>query len=323
MENSATVKPVIWRCLGAGLLFFGVLWIIGGLFHLPTHSTVALDINESRAVESRSLHDLDRASQAVDAVIALQPLQWRGYFQRAQIELSRGGDRFEVEQDFRRARFVEPNLEMIAYEEGLVWLPYDVKRAVSAWRDALNRTVGSRSRLIEAILRKAYRNDALMAGLIELSQAYPDFRARLILYLRGDALSRELEQELLSDPSLGKFTIQQRTAIVKHWIGFGEIDDVEAYLQAFGDTLDSPWFMFAQLRFKQARLEEAVGLGIALIRYYLERAEYREALRVIDALLQLSEPPAYVYYWRAEILYQLEDYPGSWSAFDAYWKQIK
>jgi len=44
---------------------------------------------------------------------------------------------------------------------------------------------------------------------------------------------------------------------------------------------------------------------------------------VIDALLQLSEPPAYVYYWRAEILYQLEDYPGSWSAFDAYWKQIK
>lgn len=339
LKNRPTFKPVIWRCLGAGLLFIGVLWIIGGLFYLPTHSTMALDIEESRAVESRSLHDLDRASQAVDAVIALQPMQWRGYFQRAQIALSRGGDRFEVEQDFRRARFVEPNLEMIAYEEGLVWLPYDVKRTVSAWRDALNRTVGSRSRLIEAILRKAYRNDALMAGLIELSQAYPDFRARLILYLRGEALSRELEQELLSDPSLGKFTIQQRTAIVKHWIGFGEIDDVEAYLQAFGDTLDSPWFMFAQLRFKQTRLEEAVDMiregmavpgipevamgqgqidslkrvfflstndfskGIALIRYYLERAEYREALRVIDALLQLSEPPAYVYYWRAEILY--------------------
>jgi hypothetical protein len=63
--------------------------------------------------------------------------------------------------------------------------------------------------------------------------------------------------------------------------------------------------------------------GIALISYYLEGAEYREALRVIDALLQLSEPPTYVYYWRAEILYQLEDYLGSWSAFDAYWKQIK
>ena len=75
LKNRPTFKPVIWRCLGAGLLFIGVLWIIGGLFYLPTHSTMALDIEESRAVESRSLHDLDRASQAVDAVIALQPMQ--------------------------------------------------------------------------------------------------------------------------------------------------------------------------------------------------------------------------------------------------------
>lgn len=359
VNNGSTVKPVIWRCMGGGLLFVGVLWMIGGIFYLPTHSTMALDIQESRAAESRSLHDLERASQAVDAVIALQPLQWRGYFQRAQIALSRGGDRFEVEQDFRRARFVEPNLEMIAYEEGLVWLPYDVKRTVSAWRDALNRTVGSRSRLFEVMLREAYRNDALMEGLIELSQAYPDFRARLILYLRGEALSRELGEELLSDPSLGKFTMNQRTAIVKHWLGYGEIDGVEAYLEAFGDTLDSPWFMFAQLRFKQVRLEEAVGMirgglavpeipevavdrsqidglkrvfflskndfsrGTALMSYYLESGEYREALRVIDALLQRSKSPAYVYYWRAEVLYQLKDYSGSWYAFEAYWKQIK
>ena len=39
-----TVKPVIWRCIGGVLLFFGVLWMIGGLFYLPTHSTIALDI---------------------------------------------------------------------------------------------------------------------------------------------------------------------------------------------------------------------------------------------------------------------------------------
>ena len=354
-----TVKPVIWRCIGGVLLFFGVLWMIGGLFYLPTHSTIALDIQESRAVESRSLQDLDRASQALDAVIALQPLQWRGYFQRAEIALSRGGDRVRVEQDFRRARFVEPNLEMIAYEEGLVWLPYDVKRTVVAWRNVLNHPVGPRSGLFEAILRKSYRNVALMEELIELSQAYPDFRAQLILYLRGEAFRGELAEELLSDPSLGEFTIQQRTAIVSHWLGNGNIDDVEAYLEAFGETLDSPWFMFAQLRFKQARLEEAVGLmrgglavpefpevtmdqsqidglkrvfsmstndlskGTVLLSYYLESGEYREALRVIDALLQRSKSPPYVYYWRAEIMYLLQDYSESWYAFETYLKQIK
>jgi O-antigen ligase len=359
VNRRPTVKPVIWRCIGVVLLFFGVLWMIGGLFYLPTHSTIALDIQESRVVESRSLQDLDRASQALDAVIALQPLQRRGYFQRAQNALSRGGDHFEVEQDFRRARFVEPNREVIAYEEGLVWLPYDVKRTVAAWRNALNDTMESRSGLFEAMLGKTDRNDALLEGLIELSQAYPDFRAQLILYLRGEALSRELGEELLSDPSLGEFTMQQRTAIVTHWLNNGNINDVEAYLEAFGETLDSPWFMFAQLRFKQARLEEAVGMirgglavpeipevvmdqsqiddlkrvfsmstndlsnGTVLLSNYLESGEYQKASRVIDVLLQGFKSPPYVYYWCAEIMYQLEDYSGSWYAFETYLKQIK
>ncbi|MDG1241353.1 MAG: O-antigen ligase family protein [Opitutae bacterium] len=359
VNRRSKVKPMVWRWIGGVLMFVGFLWMIGGLFYLPTHSTIALNIQQSRAVESRSLQDLDKVSQALDAVIALQPLQWRGYFQRAQIELSRGGDLVKVEQDFRRAQFVEPDLEMIAYEEGLVWLPYDLKRTLAAWRNALNLSVDSRNRLFEAMLRKAYRNDVLMDGMIELSQGYPDFRVQLILYLRGKALSRELGQELLLDPSLGKFTMQQRTSLVTHWLDNGNIDDVEAYVESFSETLDSPWFIFAQLRFKQARLEEAVGIirsgiaapqiptvtmnqsqidglkrvfskstndlskGTVLLRYYLERGEYLEALRIIEVLLQRSTAPPYVYYWRAEILYQLQDYSESWYTFDTYLKQIK
>ena len=357
-SERSSLKPVIWRVLGGGLLFFGLLWIVGGLFDLPTHSKVAMAIQEQRADESRELEDLDRADRAVGEMIALRSLHWRGYFQRAQIALSRGGVRSKVAQDFRRARFVEPNIGMIAYEEGLVWLPYDVKRTVSAWREALARSVDSRDRLYDAMLREARRNVALMEGMTQLSHVNPDYRARLILHLRGEALLREMRKELAVDPSLGGFTAEQRTEMVRHWIGYGELDEVEAYLEEYTDTLDSPWLIYAMLRKKQSRYEDAAGIirealtapeipevavdlgridrlkrvffassndlarGTALMSYYLEGGEYREALRVVDELLQQSHSPGYVYYWHAEILYQLEDYSESWYAFEAYWKQL-
>lgn len=358
-DARGTLKPVIWRCAGGGLLLFGALWMIGGAFKLPTHSRVALDVREARVAESRSLQNLDRANQAVDELIALQPLSWRGYFQRAQIALSQGGDRFKVEHDFRRARFVEPNLQMVPYEEGVAWLPYDVNRTISAWREALARVAGSSHLLHDAMLRKGDENVALIEGLIQLSHVDTDYRARLILYLRGEIFNRELAAELLEDPSLGQFTMEDRVAIVSRWIRFGELDAVDAYLEAYSDTLDTPWLMYAMLRVSQVRFEEAAGIirealavpdvpevtvdrsridrlkrsffassndlakGTALMSFYLGGGEYREALRVVDELLKQSNPPRYVYYWRAEILYQLEDYSESWYAFEAYWEQIK
>lgn len=355
----STFKPVVWRSVGGALLLFGGLWIVGGLFGLPTHSSVALEVEEKRAAEGRAVADLDRAHRAVNGMIALQPLNWRGYFQRAQIGLSRGGARAEVAQDFRRARFVEPNIAMVAYEEGREWLPYDVTRTVSAWREALIRYADSKDRLYDSMLRKASGNVALTEGMIEMSQVDSYYRARLLLFLRGEVFVREVEKELGAEPSLGRFTMEHRTAILRRWIDTGGLDQVEAYLDEFGDTLDLSWLLYAMLRQNQSRHEEAVEImrqglpvqeipearidqsrvdrlrrgffaasndlakGTALMGVYLKSGEYSEALLVVNQLLKQSNPPQYVYYWRAEILYQLEDYSESWYAFEEYWKQIR
>jgi O-antigen ligase/tetratricopeptide (TPR) repeat protein len=354
-----TFKPVIWRSVGGGLLLFGGLWMLGGLFGLPTHSSVALDVQGQRAVQSRAVADVDRASRAVDAMITLQPLNWRGYFQRAQLGLSRGGARSEVAQDFRRARFVEPNIALVAYKEGCEWLPYDVTRAVSAWGEALIRDTDSKDRLYAAMLSQASKNVWLMEGMIEMSQVYPYYRACLLLSLHGEAFNREIEQELRADASLGRFAKEQRTAILRHWIDSAGSDQVEAYLDAYGDTLDSPWLLYAMLRHNQSQYEEAVEMmrlglpvqeipevdidrsrmdrlkrgffaasndllkGTALMSIYLENDEYLEALEVVNKLLKQPKLPRYVYYWRAEILYQLGDYSESWYAFQDYWKQVQ
>jgi|GEM_PF-359156 len=354
-----TFKPVVWRSVGGALLFFGGLWVFGGVFGLPTHSSVAWDIQEQRAEEACAVADLASAERAMDQAIALRPLNWRGYFQRAQIRLSRGGVRDEAAQDFRCARFVEPNIGMVAYEEGRAWLPYDVARTVSAWREALARYADSKDDLYRRMLEKASKNVALMEGLCEMSQVDPYYRANLLLFLRDDTFIREVKKELRAEPSLGRFTPEQRTAIVRRWIRAGGIDEVDAYLLEFGDTVDSPWMLYAMLWQNQSRYEEAVEMmreglpvpgipdvkidlsridrlrrgffaasndlakGTALMGYYVEQGDYSDALLVAEQLLKHSNPPSYVYYWRAEILYELEDYFESWYAFQEYWKQIR
>ena len=354
-----TFKPVVWRSVGGGLLLFGVLWIVGGLFGVPTHSSVALKAQEERAVESNAVADFGSAERAMDQVIALQPLNWRGYFQRAQIGLSPGGSRTEAAQDFRRARFVEPRSGMVAYEEGVAWLPYDVTRTLSAWREALTRHIDSKDDLYRRMLEKASNNVALMEGMSELSQVDSDYRARFLLLLSGDAFVQEVRKELRVEPLLVRFTVEERAAILRLWVQASGADEVELYLSEFGNELDLAWVLYAMLRQKQFRYEEAVAMmreglpveevpevridlsrierlrrsffaasndlakGTALLGFYLEQGNYSEALLVVDQLIKQSNPPSYVYYWRAEILYELEDFFESWYAFQEYSEQLR
>ena len=171
---------------------------------------------------------------------------------------------------------------------------------------------------------------------------------------------RELEVELAADPSLGQFSQAQRTLIVKQWVRSGDLDSAEVYLQAYGERLEDRWLLWSYLRLEQAEFEEAVRLmrkavpvaelsvgaegasvqlahlkrafalssrdvvkGTALLRLYLEEAMYVEALEVVDALLEnVESPPEYLYYWRAELLYRLEDYIESWYAFETYLERL-
>ena len=58
--------------------------------------------------------------------------------------------------------------------------------------------------------------------------------------------------------------------------------------------------------------------GIALIYIYVAQEDYGKALPIIDRLLEGDTPPLYLYYWRGECLYRLQDYDESWHAFEDY-----
>jgi O-antigen ligase len=364
-ERRSLVKPVVWRCIGGLLFVGGMIWWFGAVFQLPTHSKIAWKTQAQDLAEARAQRDIEGEANAVDARVALRPLYWRGYSDRAKVALLFGEERSGVEQDFDRALFVEPTMAKVAYEEGLVWIPSDVNRTVRAWREALARATDSEYDLYERMLRQSSDNRMLWAAMVELSRENTQYHARLMLYSNDEVFERELEIAFNVDPALAEYMQAHRTALVQRWISHGALDPAQVYLQQYGTTLNHSWFLQSILRKNQARYQEAVDLmrealpmpqmptvpdapewtvnaesvdrlrrsftaasndpikGTALIRYYMDSANSREALKVVDRLIESSKKiPDYLYYLRAEILYDLGDYAESWYAFETYWKQL-
>lgn len=348
------LPPIFWRTLGALLLLVGLAWIAAGVFRLPWHSS----LREAQFQETIRRHvdvaDYGRAREAADDWIAIHPLDWRAYSQRAQLTLAESGNRTEAAADFRRARFVEPILGVVSYEEGKVWLPLDAARAVSAWRDTLYRETDSMDWYYRRMLDLANRSPDAMERMARLSENDPHYRAFFLCYLKEDTMMRELGSELAKDPSLRRFSRAQRTAIVENWILRGDLESAADFLWEHGDSLENTWWLWSLLHKGEADFEEAVNAirghievpeipevrldqavlarlmrayavaptdimkGIALLYIYVEREEYAKALPILDQLLESHKPPLYLYYWRAECLFRVEEYIESWYAFESY-----
>jgi tetratricopeptide (TPR) repeat protein len=352
------LAPAVWRVLGIFLVLIGLIWIAAGAFGRPWHSSQQLSSLKEEIDTRIETGDHQRALSQADQWIAIRPLDWRAYFKRAQIALLDRSDLDAVAADFRRARFVEPSLSVVSFEEGKAWLPYDGSRAIAAWRDALERAGDSRVEYFREMLDLTSQSPILVDSLGRLSEIDPQIQVEYLCYQKGGALMRELDHALSIDPGLRQFNRAQRTAIVENWIKEGDVVSAEAFLQAHEDTLRNSWWLWSLLHSQRADFIDAVeGLrenleqpeipgirieemvferllrehavapndiikGMALFLIYVEREEYEKALPIIDRLIDSPSPPPYLYYWRAEALYRLEEYIESWYTFETYLNSI-
>lgn len=349
-----SLRPIYGRAIGGLLVVFGLAWLAAGVFSFPWHSSVRASKYHDAIRSHVAALDFESAKLSADQWLEMRPMDWRAYFQRAQSNLAAGGNQTKAAVDFRRARFVEPVLDIVSYEEGEAWLPYDSARAISAWEDALSRGVGSRDQVFKRMLGRVSEYPEAQERLIRLSEIDPHYRALMLGSLKGEDLSRELQIELSKAPSLGRFDGAERTKIVAQWIQLGDLDSVEAYLSTYEDSLENSWWLWSQLRKDQADFDTAVDFiranaqvpeirtrsrdevayvrrareyavapndmikGTALLYYLIEKEEYGKSLTIIDRLLESNEPPHFLHYWRAECLYQIEEYIESWYAFETY-----
>ena len=348
------LPPIIWKCLGAVLLFFGLIWALSGVARLPWHSSLRTAEFEEKILTHINLDEFKQARAMADEWISLRPMDWRGYSLRARIILSHSGNFEEAVADFERARFVEPVLGVVGIVEGNAWLPYDVERAISAWGLALGSEMDRPERYFRKMLEMVEESPDHMEAMGEISRQSTFIRASFLTYIKGDWLMRELRAELDKDPSLSIYNRKQRTDIISHWIKWGDNELAAEYIAINKEVLNNVWWLHSLLYEAQADYMEAVEtirvfvekpkiptLNLdedeivklkrecvlsptdlskvrPLMYYYLKRDAYENALSLLDRILESDQLPAELIYWRAECLYHVEDYVESWLSFEAY-----
>ena len=344
---------VFWRIPGVTLIAFGLMWLGAGAFNSPWHSSVRLAQYQEEIRSHVSALDHPAASSVTNDWLALYPFDWRAYFQRAELVLSNTEDQEAAAADFTRARFVEPILGVVSYEEGIAWLTINSGRVISAWRETLLREMEDMDSTFDRMLEQAETRE-MREKMARLSEINPHIRTRYISSLKGEKLISEISYELSKNPSLSFFDRAQRSRIVENWLKNGDLSSANAFLSEYGESLNNNWWLRSLSLHKQEDYRAASDLirknidapdlpkiqkdelalarllrghavssndtvkSTALIYMLVGKGDYKRALSVIDRLLDGDNPASNLYYWRGECLYHLQDYDESWYAFEDY-----
>ncbi len=204
--------------------------------------------------------DLEHVRQTVDLAVRRYPLDWRAYFNRAQVGLYRLQDPQQALDDFRRARFLEPIAAQLPYYEGLAWLPFQPVLAVSAWREALARQTDDRALIIRGILANAKYSPRVMSLVSDLSFIEPNLRYQFLNRLRGDEFLHQFNRDLAREPALESFSFGQKDNLLNRWLSAEKLAIINDFLIRHPALAEEHWLFQANVLVRQKRFQEALSI---------------------------------------------------------------
>lgn len=384
------IPTMSWRIIGAFFILHGLLWVSGALFKLPTHSVLRAQLIENQLAGALQDEAFENAHKLTERALKERPLDWQLHHKNGVLALAFYRDKEAATKEFNRASFCQPILSIVRYEEGFAWLDYDLSQTTEAWENAISRlrgdplialtkkksmAAGNNENIYKAttawsdaivksdtevvqmfrnMIQNSRNKPLMMDRLADLSKVDTIFRKEYLMFLVGNALLEEMEEEFLLNPGLLNFRPEDRSDLVIHWMEYAEISQVESFLQVHGNRLFDPWKVRAKFLSLQGIYSKAIELvasnitvndlpefrpeeikmnllersfaampnnfekGFKLLSIYFYQNEYEKALRVIEKMQESEVITAEVYYWKAELLRRLGKTSDSWSAFEEY-----
>src|SRR5207237_7482403 len=126
--------PIVFRFIGLVLLVSGAAWLFATRYEKPLPGAVGVE-NETRLATSANRgRNFTETIQRSTRALGWAPLRWQLYFLRALGKVGARMPASEAVDDFRRARFLEPNVYEVPLEEGNAWVAVQQPAlALTAW----------------------------------------------------------------------------------------------------------------------------------------------------------------------------------------------
>ena len=263
-----------------------------------------------------AMSDSVRMEEAASESLVRTPLGWSLYVIRgyANVHL---GKWLQAIADFRHALFLEPKLAIVPFNEGRAWVGLDSALALSAWKEALRRSLpGEKGDLYRQMLDASLGDTALHSATLRLA----DGEASLaITALRsGHADSKTLQ---LLETEKSELNVDEIQAILRAeaWVAAAEKDFKKAYelgRQGMGRISFPVQSQQSEDQCRDALIRNPRDFGAVFNLCSILRTKqmWQEALQILELISRDQDCPDYLRVMRAEILASQSQWSESWGA---------
>jgi hypothetical protein len=346
--------PRAFRLVGILLLISGTAWLVATRYEMPLPGAVGVENEMRKASAASQGRNFGETIQRTTRALAWAPLKWQLYFSRALGKVGAKRPPADVLDDFRRARFLEPNAYEVPYEEGIVWLATQPSLAIAAWREALRRVGVQKLEIYGHMLALASQHSPTVhRGLEEIGMVQHDLA---LVYLQGAAgagFMTALHRFLEHDPNLQTFSGEEKIRFFSLWADRGDLNELARAVETHPDWMSHAWRAVAKYHasrndFRSAfevvrrfgetpRLPEAAagssieqlreafhaapenyGVGYQLYREQMREGKTDDALMTARHFTDLASCPPYFHFLEAEAWAAKENWERAWKAWEKF-----
>jgi O-antigen ligase len=349
-------KTISWtfRFFGFALLVVGTSWTaaIRSMAVLPGSVGVA-NAKQLAAVASRGFN-FNETINLTTRALEWAPLDWELYFLRATAEVAQRLPPQQALDDFRRARFLEPNSYALPLQEGFAWLHRRPELAAMAWREALHRAGAQRGDIFRSIIYQATLTDPMARKVIEqLAHSEHDLALIYFAQLGAEQFRPAFTKFFGIDPDLLQMKPEEKRQLFELWDKRGDPAALLAAVNAHPEWLQFAWRPVAkaraasgdfrgacelmqkydstaafppleagqsldQLRDKVYRTDD-FSAGYTLYREQMQGGQVRDALDTIRHFTNRGAVPGYFHVLEAQVWAANEKWENAWNA----WKDFE
>jgi hypothetical protein len=344
----------LFRVVGLLLVVSGTSWTVAAAGKLPLPGGVGVANAKELSTSANRDRNFAETVSLTNRALAWAPLDWQLYFLRALGEVGEKQLAGALD-DFRRARFLEPNAYEVPLAEGNVWLSSRPILAATAWQEALRRTSPEqRPEVYSSMLSNAsMRSPQVSRILEETGLRQHDLALAYLSRVSGTLFTHALAEFLKHDPNLETLTETEKLALFSLWSERGDLEQLAQAVQQHPGWITYAWLGMAtydasKQDFRSAyELTQRFGEAVALPRisagssledlqkrfytapdnYAVGYALYREQMRrgrIDDSLLtarhfsERPNAPAYFHFLEAQSWEAKQNWERAWNAWQKF-----
>ena len=343
-KKSCQRLGLFWLCLG-------MFWVASSIFNLPLLSDIRYRLSYADQYDA----NVDFKALPLESIeekdFLISKTKPNKYFLKAYQLLESRASESEIIETLYKSAFFDRNNPKVFLQFGYLLSDYDLNLANSTWYAYFEQDTSTKLNDYISLIYYSKDKYELLLSLERLSYLANEYAVEFALVLNDLDFQKYIETN-----SLDRFFIpNSRTQFqfLKRLLEEGFFNEYSEYIAEYKNEIIGISILEAIKQKELANFEQAlfvlrehivpekidifevkegkkyiprvflqnypdVEMGMVLIKEEINEKNYEQALIYVDHILSMDNPPKYAYYWKAELLYRMNEYIDSWFAFITY-----